>query len=429
MLVSQARSSEPAEGKADGVERTWNAGLIRLILAEGVSVSGDWLLFTAASVVLFERTDSTAAVSGLWAAVALPTVVLGAFAGAIADRRSRKRIMVTADALCAGVMLASLVLVAAGFVVLAIYASVIVVNVFASFHGPASQALMPMLTPAESLRQSNSALRIATRIAMVAGPAVAAGLFAIGGLSLVMAVDAGTFALSAALVAGIRVPPQAEADSGHGQSAFEAALDGLRFTRRNRAAAAVVLSVGGTMLIAPLVNASVVALVSDALHQPESRYGVILAAEGAGSLALAAWFMFRGNGLPLLATGAIALLGIGVSVIALGVAPNIWVAGVANTVMGMAVVAMQVSFVSYLQQVVANEFRGRVLSLISTISSVGALAGLALTGPLVWAAGIRGAIVIAGVAVCFSALPVLLLLVRPALPASDALADAGETVA
>jgi hypothetical protein len=70
-----------------------------------------------------------------------------------------------------------------------------------------------------------------------------------------------------------------------------------------------------------------------------------------------------------------------------------------------------------------------VLSLISTISSVGALAGLALTGPLVWAAGIRGAIVIAGVAVCLSAVPVLLLLVRPTLPASDALADAGETVA
>jgi DHA3 family macrolide efflux protein-like MFS transporter len=177
------------------------------------------------------------------------------------------------------------------------------------------------------------------------------------------------------------------------------------------------------------VNASVVALVSDALHQPESRYGVILAAEGAGSLAVAAWFMFRGNRLPLLATGAAGLLLIGLSTITLGVAPNIWVATTANTVMGMAVVAMQVSFVSYLQQVVVNEYRGRVLSLISTISSVGALAGLALAGPLVWAAGVRGAIVLAGVAVCLSASPVVLLLLRPSLPAAEALADASETVA
>ena len=109
--------------------------------------------------------------------------------------------------------------------------------------------------------------------------------------------------------------------------------------------------------------------------------------------------MFRGHRLPLLATGAIALLVIGLSTVALGISPNIWVATTANTVMGMAVVAMQ-SVVSYLQQMVVDEFRGRVLSLISTISSVGALAGLALTGPLVWAAGVRGAIVLAGAVVC-----------------------------
>ena len=400
----------------------WLGALGRLVLAEGISVSGDWLLFTAASIVVFERTGSTVAVSLLWAFVAIPTVLLGPIAGAMADRHDRRYIMVGCDLTSAVVLAACLPLVAAGFTLAAVYASVLAANVLAAFHRPASEALLPTLAPDESLGRANSALRMATRVAMIGGPAAASALTATGGLMLVLAVDAGTFAASALVIAGIRGSHVAEAAAGHAGSALRAALEGFRYARSNRRVRAVVLSVGATMLVAPLVNVTAVALVSDALHEPESRYGLLLAAEGGGALALAALFIVIGPRLPLLPTGTVALLLIGISTVALGLSQNLGAAIAANTINGMAVVAMQVSFVSYLQQVTVDEFRGRVMGLISTVASVGSLLGLAAAGPLVVALGVRGTFVAAGIAVCAAALPALILLVRPAPAATPATA-------
>src|SRR6187551_286363 len=56
------------------------AHLARLVLAEGTSVAGDWVLITAASIAVFRKTDSTVAVSLLLALVALPTILLGPIA-------------------------------------------------------------------------------------------------------------------------------------------------------------------------------------------------------------------------------------------------------------------------------------------------------------------------------------------------------------
>jgi MFS family permease len=401
-------------GEHGGSQRNlWLGGLGRLVLADGISVSGDWLLFTASSIVVFERTGSTAAVSLLWALVAIPTVILGPFAGAMADRHDRRIIMVVADLASAAVLAVCIPVVAGGYTIAAVYASVLSVNVLAAFHRPASEALLPMLAPDESLGRANSALRMATRVAMIGGPAVASALSVRGGLTLVLVVDAATFVASAGVIAAIAGRHVANAATDHAGSAFRAALDGLRYARANRRVRAVVLSVGATMLVAPLVNATTVALVSNALHEPESRYGILLAAEGGGALALALALILAGPRLPLLPMGAVALLVIGTSTIGLGLSQNLATALVANTVMGMAVVAMQVAFVSYLQRVTADEFRGRVMSLISTVSSVGALLGLSAAGPLVYAAGVRGAFVVAGAAVCLSTLPVLLLVLRP----------------
>ena len=185
----------------------FRAPLPRLILAEGVSVAGDWLLFAAASIAVFARTDSTIAVSVLWAFVALPTVVLGPLAGAIADRHSRRAVMVTADLTSALVLLACVPIELAGYRMAAVYSSVFVVNVLATFHRPASEALLPDLASEANIGRANSGLRMATRLAMIIGPVAASVLTTSGSFLLVLCVDSASFATSALLLATISARP------------------------------------------------------------------------------------------------------------------------------------------------------------------------------------------------------------------------------
>lgn len=400
----------------------WRAPLPRLITAEGISVAGDWLLFTAASIAVFARTDSTVAVSVLWAFVALPTVVLGPLAGAVADRYSRRVVMASADSVSAAALLLCLPLEFAGYRMAAVYVSVFVVNVLATFHRPASEALLPTLSGDQNIGRANSGLRMATRIAMIVGPAIASVLHTSGGFALVLFVDAATFAVSAAMLATIRAPrPKGAAESGH--SPFRAAFEGLRYARRDPRIRTVIGAVSVTMLMAPIVNAGTLALVADALELPESRYGVLLAAEGGGALVLALAFLYLGPRLRLLPTGTIALVATGASTVALGVSNGMAMAVAAMVVQGMSVVALQVAFASYLQRSAADAFRGRVMSLVSTSSSIGALLGLAAAGPLIYVVGVRLAFALAGVIISLSAIPVLLLMLRPAPTLPEPAAD------
>jgi MFS family permease len=384
-----------------------------LIVAEGISVAGDWLLFTAASIAVFARTDSTVAVSVLWAFVALPSVVLGPLAGAIADRYSRRAVMASADCVSAVALILCLPLEFAGYRLVAVYVSVFVVNVLATFHRPASEALLPVLAGERNIGRANSGLRMATRIAMIVGPAIASLLSTSGGFRLVLAVDAVSFAASAALLATIRAPkPEGAAESMH--SPFRAAIDGLRYARRDPRIRTVIAAVSVTMLMAPIVNAGTLALVHDALKLPESRYGVLLAAEGGGALVLAVLFLYLGPRLRLLPTGTIALVATGASTIALGVSTGMPTAVAAMVAQGMSVVALQVAFASYLQRESVDAYRGRVMSLVSTASSIGALLGLAAAGPVIYFVGVRVAFAMAGAIICVAALPVLFLTLRPA---------------
>jgi MFS family permease len=390
------------------------AHLARLVLAEGTSVVGDWVLITAASIAVFRNTDSTVAVSVLLALVALPTILLGPIAGAMADRFDRRKLMIGADLLTAIVLVVGIALSALGLTLATVYGAVVVVNILATFHRPASEALLPAVAGDDNLGRANSMLRMSTRLAMIFGPALGSVFMSAGGFRLVLGVDAASFVVSALLVAGISVTATVESEE-RPQSPLRASIAAFGYARRHPRVRTVIGAIGVTMLVAQIVNAGTLALVSDALSLPSDRYGELLAAEGAGALLLALVLTWIGARLPLLPAGAAGLLLTGASTVLLGLAPGLVVALAAMVLMGMGVVGLQVAFTSYLQRETVDAFRGRVMSLVSIVASAGAILGLTATGPFVYIFGVRAAFVLAGAVICLSALPVLALLRFPAV--------------
>lgn len=403
-----------APGMAAAERKPPAGGLRYLIGSAGISVAGDWLLLTAAAIVVFGETDSTTSVSVLLGLAAVPVVLLGPIAGAVADRYDRRLIMVLADITNATVLLVCFAIFAAGYTLAAVYGAVGATAVLSTFHRPASESLIPRLASEDGLGRANSGIRLATRLAQIIGPAVASGLITLGGLRLVLAADAASFLISGGLVLFINAAAARPAPGGAAHSPLRAAAVGISYVRSRMNLRVVIAAIGVISLVGPVVNAGTISLVADELKLPDSRYGVLLAIEGAGALALALAFLWLGKRLNVLPAGACALIVTGASAVMLGASPSMAAASIAMALQGAGVVGMQVGLASYLQKETEDAFRGRVMSLVSVVASFSALLGFAGAGPLVDLVGVRQAFVFVGVVIVVASLPVVLLAWRTA---------------
>lgn len=388
------------------VPRTNRRRVVNLVLAQGISASGDAALLTAASISVFKATNSATAVSLLLGVAAVPTVLLGPLAGTLADWFPRRRILIGADLLSSFACLLALVISQVASVWVTAFVAIALIAVLSSFYRPAVQAFLPSLVAAGQLGRANSAVRLAISLATVAGPAAAALMVDRGGLEFVLAVDAASFLASAGLVLLIQ-PVAAGMAAIRGTSAWSDAGAGLDYARRNHRIRTVTLAIGVVMLVGTLVNAGTLPFVAHSLDLPANRYGALLAIEAAGAMGLAVTFLAVGTGKRLLITGAFAVIGTGATTMALGVSPSFGFAAVAILLQGASVVALQVSFSSYLQQEAADAFRGRVMALVGMVASLAQLVGYGVAGPLVEWVGPRTAFEVAGGVVCLVAVPVV----------------------
>jgi MFS family permease len=137
----------------------------------------------------------------------LPTVATLLVGGVVADRVSRRAVMVAADVsrvLTQGAMAALLITGAAEIWMLALLAGA--TGAATGFFNPASVGLLPAIVPPERLQEANGVRATAMSGGEIAGPAIAGVLIAAVGAGWALAFDAATFAVSAAFLARLRPP-------------------------------------------------------------------------------------------------------------------------------------------------------------------------------------------------------------------------------
>ncbi|NUT47728.1 MAG: MFS transporter [Saccharothrix sp.] len=137
----------------------------------------------------------------------IPTVLFLVGGGVVADRLSRRVVMLTADVACGVVQVVFAVLVFTGSAQLWSMALLAAARgAAAAFYQPALAAMPTELVPAERLQRANSLLGLAKSVPDIAGPAVAGVLVALGGSGVVLLIDGATYLISALFLAGVRVP-------------------------------------------------------------------------------------------------------------------------------------------------------------------------------------------------------------------------------
>jgi hypothetical protein len=127
--------------------------------------------------------------------------------GALADRLGRRRVMLAADlGRCAAQAVLAGVLIAGHPSLWLFVTAAVVVGTGNGFFAPALSGLPVQLVPPARLGDANALLGAVQPAAQVAGPALAGILIALTSPAVVIAVDAGTYAISALALAGLRLP-------------------------------------------------------------------------------------------------------------------------------------------------------------------------------------------------------------------------------
>jgi MFS family permease len=178
-----------------------------LFIGQGVSVLGHRMVAVALAFAVLEVGGSASAVGLVLACAYLPLVASVLIGGVVADRSSRRSVMIAADLVRVASQGATATLLIAGVAevwTLALFAGL--TGAATGFFNPASTGLLPDVVPAEELQPANALRATAVSTGEIAGPLWAGVLVAAAGAGWAMAVDAATFAVSALCLWRLSVP-------------------------------------------------------------------------------------------------------------------------------------------------------------------------------------------------------------------------------
>ena len=326
---------------------------------------------------------------------AIPGLALTPMAGAVADRTERRRVLLVTQTTAALVAASLGALIALEAIALwhVLVAGMVASAAFA-FDAPARHSMVANLVPRRTLPSAIGLQSAAFNAASIVGP-LAAGLLylplGIAGLLFVNA--AGFLAIIGALVAMSPRPPVTVPT----HSMLRSVGEGLRYLRSNRATAWLLVLTASFVAVTGSFTALLPAIAGNSTAGGASWLSLLLAATGIGALT-GSFVIMRFGRSPRIGrvyVGASVASGVGIVVFALSAQPLLALA--AAYVTGLATTVTTGLTNNMLQVSVADEYRGRVMSLF-VLQFIGILpAGQLALGVLGTALGIHAALVIGGV--------------------------------
>jgi DHA3 family macrolide efflux protein-like MFS transporter len=394
----------------------FNSSFLLLWHGQLVSQLGNQAFLIATTYFILEATGSSTIVGAVMMAATIPLALLSPFGGVLADRRSRRSIIIVTD------VLRALVIGCLGLVVLwrpersALH--VVTFVLVAAFSGtmaalftPALQAFIPDLVDREHLAAANSASQFSTQATVLVGQALGGVLYLRWGPGVLLVIDALSFAYAG--LATWFIPPRttrtapARSLSAAGQYLAEA-REGLTYVRQQPGLSRLLIVFGGVNLLFMPVFVLLPLYVREVVGKGADWYGFLLAASGAGAL-----FGTGVAGLLLRSIrhmGAVLRVGIGViaaAVLSVAATHDPSIALAAFAAIGCVSAIVNVTVMTILQSSVPDDVRGRVVALAVTVSTAAVPIGLGLGGVMgdLWRESLR--VVFGGCAVALAMLAMI----------------------
>jgi MFS family permease len=365
-------------------------------IASIVSNIGSWMHEVGAGWLMTSLAPSPLMVALVQAATTAPVFLLALPAGALADIVDRRRYLIASQ------MWMMLIAATLGILTLSgmTTAPVLLVFTFALGIGtammmPAWGAVTPELIPRNELHAAIALNSMGMNIARSVGPALAGLIVATAGPGMVFILNAVSFlAVLAALKIWQRTPAQSQLPAERVAGAVRA---GLRYARHSPALRAVLVRGAAFFVFASASWALLPLIVRHHLNSGPSTYGVFLACLGLGAIA-GALLLPRINlriSRDHIVAGATVLYA--VAMLALAHSGNVYAAGSAMLVTGVAWISVVSSLMTAAQTALPGWVRARGLALFWVVFMGGMAAGSALWGQIATWIGIPYALTAAAI--------------------------------
>lgn len=364
------------------------------------------------------------AVSGLFLARALPTVLVGPLAGVFVDRWDKRQTLLRMDLLRAALILLLVPLplmsghgLAPARQAAIIYGVVILATICGQFFTPARRALLGDLVAEPERARASGLQQVTMNLAVIIGPPLATPLFFGLGVEWALIVNVVSFVLSFLAVLAIRMPSVAARDDDSSPRAIMREFGaGLRFFRGERVLMTLLITTVMVTLGGGAIDALDVFFVTRNLHAPIAFYGFLGAAQGVGAIVGAVFAGLFAGRVGVARTFWLSLLLAGGLVLAYARMTSFLPAAIVLCAIGVPVAALNVALGPLLLHVTPREFVGRVtavlvpavnLALVVSIAAAGYLASTVLRpldvtilgvrwGPIDTIFAVSGVLVLAG---------------------------------
>jgi MFS family permease len=327
-----------------------------------ISAVGDQFYLVALPWVVLQLTGSAVAVGTILMAVAIPRAALMLFGGALTDRISARRILMsTASA-------RTLLVTVIGFLLWwhllqlwQLYVLGFFFGVADAFAWPAATTLLPSVVKREQLVAANSVFQTTGQLTTIAAPAPAGLVIKAMGTAWAFFIDAISFLF--VIAALWRLPDPPKAASAAKPPVWRSILDGIAYVRRD-------VPLRSLMLVAAMLNFCISGPMGVGLPYlvktkfgSAAAYGLVISAMAAGGLIgalLAGILKIKRRGLLLL--GACVVISAGIA--SMGLLGHLWLIAAVLLLLGSSAGVANVHIAAWIQQRIDATVRGRVFSVL-----------------------------------------------------------------
>jgi len=355
-----------------------------ILLPEAVSLFGSQISEYAVSIAVFRATGHVTPLALVTFFSAAPVILLGGFAGTLADRFDRRTIILVANAGLTVVSSLLLLSFASGaFRLWHLYALTLGAALFAALARPAFMASVATLVPDSQRDLANALRQMSGSAANVIAPAVAGILYALVGVVGSITIDIVTFLVAIVVLAIIRIPRPVETSEGVAMrtKGWRQVFDGFRYL----AARPALLGFCGYVSIVNLfANMALVLLTPYVLARTGSAQllGAVLAVMNAGGIAGALVISAGGRIGSRMNTVMLAIVAFGIFLGFGGVARSAPTIGASLFLLLFALTFTDAPFWSMMQTRVAPDLQGRVFAAFLQVATLMAPLAFLVAGPL-----------------------------------------------
>ncbi len=376
-----------------GVLRTRNFGLFWS--GQLVSNTGTWMQSAAQSWLVLEISHSPVALGTVTMLQFLPVLLFVVPGGVLADRVSRRRLLVASQSI-AGVL--ALIL---GLLVLSGQVAVWRIGVLAFCLGltnavnlPAQQSFVAEMVGGPRLGVAISLNSTQFNLSRLIGPALAGVLIADAGLGWTFLLNAASFLAAVVTLLAIRPGELVAAPVGQRTGALSQMREGLSYARRTPTVLGVLIVLGAVGLFGFNWLVAVPLLARDVLDLGATGYGMLMSALGAGALVAAVVL----SGTRTASTRRMNLGGgiLGLTLLGLGISRSYPLSLVLMVAAGAAGTVFTVTANTRLLLLSPARLRGRMMSLYVLLMAGTTPVGSYLLGHLANAAGTGVAVASSG---------------------------------